>query len=76
MTALLSSGDYASFGFLTRVKGAVLRLAKAIAESRMHQMQREVEFRLRLHNISPRRDDIAPLPGIARRTTKPKSSVK
>lgn len=76
MTALLSSGDYASFGLLTRLKSAVLRYVKAIEESRMRQMQREVEFHLRLHNIPPKRAGAASLPRIAKPTAKPKSSVK
>jgi hypothetical protein len=76
MTALLSSGDYASSGFLKRMKNAVLRCVKAIEESRMHQMQREIEFHLRLHNIPPKRAGAASLPRIVKPTAKPKSPVK
>jgi hypothetical protein len=76
MTALLSSDGHNFFGFLTRTKSALLRFASAIEKLRMRQVQREIEFHLRLHNISLKHDDIGFMSGLAKRSTKPKSSVK
>jgi hypothetical protein len=75
MTALLSSGNHTFLEFLTRTKSALLRFAKAIEKSRLRQIQREVEYHVRLHNTSLRRDDLGVASGIARRKTKPKSST-
>jgi hypothetical protein len=76
MTALLSSGKHASFGLLTRLKSAVRGCVEAIEESRMHRIQREIEFHVRPHSTVPGRRAVAISHRVATQTTKPKSSVK
>jgi hypothetical protein len=72
MTTLLSSGTHPFLEFLTRTKIVLLRFSKAIQKSRIRQAQREIELHRRLHNIS----DFGLMSGIAKRRSKPKSSVK